>query len=79
MCDLFSISGVWGGDICICMRVFLGVGGLNVCVVAKLSASTVKRDFCMQYLLSITVQIRDINFTVHKPDRTCIRFCVYEI
>ena len=26
----------------------------------------------MQYLLSITVQIRDINFTVYKPDRICI-------
>ena len=51
-----ELWGVWGVDFCICMRIFVGVVGQKVRVVAKLSASTVKREFFLNIFYAISFE-----------------------
>ena len=46
-------GGGGGGEGGVCIRVYIGVGGMKVCVTAKLSLSESKREFlCNIFLVS---------------------------
>ena len=40
-----KLSVTWGGGGCICIRVYIGVGGMKVCVIDKLAWAGSKQEF----------------------------------